>query len=42
MTVNREREQPAVGDIEQLRRYLSHLLNEKNLDGRGILVHVSV
>jgi hypothetical protein len=31
--------QPTVGDIEQLRGYLSHLLKEKNVTARGILIH---
>jgi len=31
--------QPTVADIEQLRGYLGHLLKEKNVSARGILVH---
>lgn len=31
--------QPPVADIQQLRRYLNHLVNEKKLAARGILVH---
>ncbi len=31
--------QPTIADIQQLRGYLSHLLKEKNVSARGILVH---